>query len=337
MNANPAGRRLKVLSLLVLVGAAAIVVYRFQAEPKSSPPILGVAHQTEIRVSSETSARLVSFNVTAGQEVHKGDVLAVLSNPELEAALQEAKAAAASARADRANVDAGDRKEEVDIGAQNVVIAESNLTLAQQQQKRASALASRDFASEQQLDDSNASLAKAEANLSLVQAVYAQSKAGPTREERTIAQAKVALADTAIADLEAKLAKTTLVAPADGVAGILIAEPGEVISPGQPVMTLEIGHERWFTFTIREDRLAGITIGTPLELLTARGETLQTRVTELRPLGEFAVWRAARAVGDHDVNSFLVRADPTRGTPTVEAGMTVWIDRKKTVADGHKL
>ncbi|MBV8428348.1 MAG: HlyD family efflux transporter periplasmic adaptor subunit, partial [Hyphomicrobiales bacterium] len=141
------------------------------------------------------------------------------------------------------------------------------------------------------------------------------------------AHTNVALADAAIADLEAKLDKTTLRAPLDGVVGLLVAEPGEAISPGQAVMTLEVGRERWFTFTVREDRLSGIAIGAPLTLLTAKGDRVMARVTELRPLGEFAVWRAARAVGDHDINSFFVRADPIGDLQGLEPGMTVWIDR----------
>ena len=300
---------------------------RSQAADGSSPPIVGVVHQTEIRIAPETSARLISFRVRSGQEVRKGDTLVVLSSPELAAALQEAKANAAAARANKANVYAGIRKEEVDIAAQNVSIAQANLVLAQQQHARAAALAARNFASKQQLDEATAALSEAEASLNLAQANYAQSEAGPTKEERAIADANVVLADATVADLDAKLAKTTLSAPVDGVVGLLVAEPGEAISPGQAVMTLEVGRERWFTFTIREDRLAGIAIGAPLTLLTAKGDRVETRVTELRPLGEFAVWRAARAVGDHDINSFLLRADPTGDVGDLEPGMTVWIDR----------
>ncbi|WP_336493004.1 HlyD family efflux transporter periplasmic adaptor subunit, partial [Methylobacterium nigriterrae] len=91
--------------------------------------------------------------------------------------------------------------------------------------------------------------------LSLMQATFAQQRAGPTSEERDIAKAKVELANAALAVLEARLGKTTLVAPSDGVVGLLVAEPGEAISPGQPVMTLSAASEPWFTFTIREDRL----------------------------------------------------------------------------------
>jgi HlyD family secretion protein len=132
------------------------------------------------------------------------------------------------------------------------------------------------------------------------------------------------LAEAAVADLEAKLTKTRLLAPTDGEAGTLAADPGEVISPGQTIMTLKPGGGLWFSFTVREDFLRGIAIGSPVRLLTVRGNIVEARVTELRPLGEFATWRAARAVGDHDLNSFFVRADPVEMKENLESGMTVW-------------
>jgi multidrug resistance efflux pump len=309
--------------MIVLIGG--VVAYKSRTDPDL--PILGVVHQTEIRIAPETSGRLTVFRVVVGQHVHKGDILAQLSSPELAASVEEARANAATARADRANIDVGVRKEEVDISGQSVTIAEANLVLAKEQHARAATLASEDFASKQVLDERVATLNKAEASLGVAQATFTQNKAGPTKEERDIAAAKVVLAESTVADLEASLAKTTLVAPVDGVVNLLIAEPGEAISPGQPVLTLGVGYERWFTFTIREDLLAGIAIGAPLALVNARGDRIEARVTELRPLGEFAVWRAKRAVGDHDVNSFLVRADPTAVTRGLEPGMTVWLDR----------
>jgi HlyD family secretion protein len=73
--------------------------------------------------------------------------------------------------------------------------------------------------------------------------------------------------------------------------------------------------------------LVGLNVGSDMRLLTARGDRIEAKVTELRPLGEFAVWRAARAVGDHDIIDFLLRADPIAGTESLEPGMSVWIDR----------
>ncbi len=60
-------------------------------------------------------------------------------------------------------------------------------------------------------------------------------------------------------------------------------------------------------------------------MTTADGHTIAARVTELRPLGEFATWRAARAVGDHDLNSFRLRLDPVASIGDLQPGMTVWL------------
>ena len=320
------GRTFAILGLAVVVLAGAAALFRFETQRKPTPPLIGVVHETEIRIAPEISARLASLPVKPLQSVRKGEVIAALSSPEVTASLEEAKANAESARANLANVIAGVRQEERDTAAQNVAIADSNVTLAKQQFARVSVLAAKNYASRQQYDEDAAALSKAEASLVLAEAALAQSKAGPTKEELAVAQSQVALALATVADLEAQLAKTTLTSPVDGIARLLVAEHGEAISPGQPVLTLAVAGDRWFTFTIREDRLQGLKIGSKIALRTAAGDRFEAEVTELRPLGEFAVWRAARAVGDHDINNFLLRADPTGPTPKLEPGMTVWID-----------
>ncbi len=319
-------RTLAILALAVIILGAAAALFRFETQRKPRPPLIGVVHETEIRLAPEISARLASLPVKLLQAVRKGEVVAALSSPEVAASLEEAKANLELARANLANVVAGVRQEERDAAAQNVAIAAANVTLAKQQFARVSVLAAKNYASKQQFDEDAAALSESEASLVLAQAALAQSKAGPTKEELAIARSQVALAAATVADLEAQLAKTTLTSPVDGVARLLVAEPGEAISPGQPVLTLAVAGDRWFTFTIREDRLQGLTIGSKIALKTAAGDRFEAKVTELRPLGEFAVWRAARAVGDHDLNNFLLRADPIGPTPVLEPGMTVWID-----------
>ena len=323
---NARGRTFAILGLAVVILGGAAAGFRFETQRKPRPPLIGVVHETEIRIAPEISARLSSLPVKPLQPVRKGEVIAKLSSPEIAASLAEARANAESARANLANVEAGVRQEERDTAAQNVAIADSNVTLAKEQFARVSTLAAKNYASKQQFDEDAAALSEAQASLVLAKAALAQSQAGPTKEELAVAQSQVALALATVADLDAQLAKTTLTSPVDGIARLLVAEPGEAISPGQPVLTLAVAGDRWFTFTIREDRLRGVTIGSKLALRTAAGDRFEAKVTELRPLGEFAVWRAARAVGDHDLNSFLLRANPIGPTPKLEPGMTVWID-----------
>jgi len=81
-------RPLALFALVVGIGLAAAFVYRPWEASQPPAPILGVAHETQIRLAPETDARLGSFQVSAGQTVRKGDILATLSNPELVAAVE---------------------------------------------------------------------------------------------------------------------------------------------------------------------------------------------------------------------------------------------------------
>ncbi len=315
------------LAAVIVVGvmaAVSIPIYR-ENHVTTVAGISGMVRQTEIRLAPETTGRLASIAVKPAQHVKKGDLVAVLSNPQLEASLAEARAAAASAHAERDRVYSGTRQEEVAIAAQAVSTAQANLLLAQQQKTRADALFERGFVSSAQRDQAAASFDKAQADLDLKQAQHAEALAGPTAEERALADANVALAEASVADLQTQLDKTRLTAPVDGVVGIQVAELGEVIATGAPVMTIADDEGRWFTFTLREDALAGLTVGSSIKLRGANNEVIEARVTELRPLGEFATWRAARAVGDHDVNSFRLRLDATTPRQDLRPGMTVWL------------
>jgi HlyD family secretion protein len=321
---KPARRRaLLGAALLIVLGVAAIVFGRMQARSDAGP-LVGMVRETEIHIAPEVSGRLTAFKVKEGDVVHKGDVLAVLDNPELSASLQEAKAADATAKAARDQVYAGVRAEEVAAIARGVDIAQANFTFAQQQRARSAALAPKNFVSGQRVDEDTAAVGQANAETALRQSELAEAKAGPTATERASADAKVAAADAAVAVLQAELAKTTLVAPVDGRVAILVAEPGEAVVPGGPVLTLYSDQGRWFAFTVREDRIQGLAIGGTVQIAGADGKAIPARIAELRPLGEFATWRATRATGSHDLNSFLVRADPTTSTD-LAASMTVFM------------
>jgi multidrug resistance efflux pump len=319
-------RTLLAVGLLTVLGAAAAgyAVSRGQA---AEAPIPGLVRVTEIKIAPEISGRMKSFRVRAGDVVHRGDVLAEVDNPELAAAVVEARAAVDLARATRDRVYAGLRREQVDILAREVDKVGSDGAYAQQQLQRTAALASRNNASRQDLDQATAEVALRQSALNAAKARHAAGVAGPTLEERNAADAAVALAAAALTSLERRLDKTLLAAPVDGIVQLLVAEPGEAIVPGQPIMTINAAGERWITFNVREDRLDGIDIGTQLDLVADGGRKVAAHVTEIRVLGEFATWRAARASGDHDLNTFLVRADPLVGDGQLEAGMTVWMPR----------
>jgi HlyD family secretion protein len=207
------------------------------------------------------------FAVAPGQSVRKGDTLAELSNPELEAGLVLAQAQLGQARALRDRVYAGPRQERVDALARDIDMANANLVYAQQQFNRTSQLAAAGFASHQDLDKATAAAETGNANLSRAKERYEAARLGPTREERAIANAKVEVAVAAVAVIAARVAKLRIRAPSDGAVALLVAEPGEAVVPGQPLMTLEAPGRGWASFNLREDQLDGLSIGLPTEVM----------------------------------------------------------------------
>ena len=121
----------------------------------------------------------------------------------------------------------------------------------------------------------------------------------------------------------------TLHTPVDGTVQVIVGEIGEAIVPGRALLVITAPDSQWFQFNVREDGLDGIDVGASVSLLTTAAESIPGRVTRLERLGDFATWRAASTVGDHDLNTFAVRAEPT-ASPVNELrpGMTVWLARR---------
>ncbi|MFY9900759.1 MAG: HlyD family efflux transporter periplasmic adaptor subunit, partial [Xanthobacteraceae bacterium] len=259
--------------------------------------------------------------------IRAGDVVAQLSAIELSAAVVQARAALDAASAQRDNVYAGVRAEEVASLASEIDKAKSRLDYAQSELARKTQLVPVDAASQQDLDQAQNDFATARADLAEAQANHAAAVAGPTREERAIADAQVKAAARAVAVLERRLDKTTLRAPSDGIVSVIVADVGENVTAGQPVLTIAATGKQWLSFNAREDMLHGLTVGDKVEVARAGGEPRSAIVTELVPLGEFATWQAERAVGDHDRNTLRLRLDPEGDPSDLEPGMTVWLNR----------
>jgi HlyD family secretion protein len=317
----------RIIALGLLLAAAGAGGYLLWP-PGQAASVVGVVRATEIRVAPEVGGQLAAIKVQKGDRVRSGDVVAELSALELIASVAQARAVLASATADRDHVYAGVRDEEVASLAAEIAKAKSRLAYVEAQLTRTSTLARIDVASQQALDQAQHDVASARADVAEAEANHAAAKAGPTLEQRAIADAQVRAAASALAVLERRLDKTTLRAPADGIVSVIVAEIGENIRAGQPVLAIQEAGKRWLSFNAREDLLHGLTVGATVDVSRPGvRETTPAVVTELRPIGTFATWQAERAVGDHDRNTLRLRLDPQGDSNAFEPGMTVWLSR----------
>ncbi|WP_456621817.1 MULTISPECIES: HlyD family secretion protein [unclassified Bradyrhizobium] len=311
---------------LALVAAGALLyVMRHSAPPAA---IVGVVRATEVRVEPEVAGQLQSIAVEKGATVRAGDILARLSAVELTAQADQARAALASATANRNNVFAGVRREQVDSLKAAIAKAGARLDFVQAQLTRTSTLARQSFESQQSLDQAENDVASARAGVAEAQANYDAAVAGPTREERAIADAQVQAAAAAVTVLERRLDKMVLRAPADGVVSVIAAEVGENVRAGQPILMVQAAGRQWLSFNVREDHLDRLAMGETADVMrNGTGVATKAVITELRPLGVFATWQAERVIGDHDRNTLRLRLDPKGEMAGLEPGMTVWIGK----------
>jgi HlyD family secretion protein len=318
-------RRAAILAITLMLVAGVLV---YSVNRSGSPDtIVGVVRATEVRVEPEVNGQLVSIAVKKGAPVRAGDVLAQLSAVELTAQADQARAALASATANRNNVYAGVRREQVDSLKAAIAKAKARLDYVQAQLTRTSTLARQSFESQQSLDQAENDVASARADVAHTQANYDAAVAGPTQEERAIADAQVQAAAAAVAVLERRLDKMVLRAPADGLVSAIAAEVGENVRAGQPILMLEAAGKQWLSFNVREDHLNRLAMGDTVSVMrNGADNATKAVVTELRPIGVFATWQAERVIGDHDRNTLRLRLDPEGELAGFEPGMTVWIE-----------
>ena len=229
--------------LVVVLVAAGASGYLFLWRHQEAMPIVGVVRTTEIRIAPEVGGQLAAIKVQKGAQVRAGEVVAELSALELSASVAQARAALAAATADRDHVYAGVRAEEVAGLAAEIAKAKSRLDYAQAQLDRTAYLARSDVASQQTLDQAENDVASARAD---VAEARGQSRRGACRPDqgrarhcRRAGRGRRA----ALAVLERRLDKTILRAPADGVVSVIVAEVGENVRAGQPVLAIEADGE----------------------------------------------------------------------------------------------
>ncbi len=326
MQPRSRGLLLLAVATVIIIAAGATWHWRGLISPSTEAATIGMVRTTEIHVAPEISGHLARFLVQPGSAVQRGQAVAVLDNPELWAAVGVARAQVDGARSDRDRVYAGVRKEQVEGLQREILKAQAVHAEAVQELYRMSVLAQRSDASLQSLDEAKAEEARSAADIDVSQARYAAALNGPTAEERALADATVAASEAARDVVEARAAKMLLRAPVAGTIAIEVAEPGEAVVPGEPVLTMVPEHQAWFGFNLREDRLRDLKIGAVIPVRSAGDAApIEAKVVELRNLGEFAVWRAARATDDHDLNTFFLRLDPVAAAPEMTPGQTVWL------------
>jgi HlyD family secretion protein len=207
----------------------------------------------------------------------------------MEARRAEAEAGAAAARAGLAELEAGSRREEVAQAAAARAAAAERLKDAERDRDRAANLLAKGAVSQEALDKATMAFVIAEREDERAAEALQLMRAG-ARPERIAAQrAQLAQAEAALRAIEADMENLRLTSAFDGVVSVRHAEPGEVVTPGMPVLTVLDPEDRWVRIYIREDRIGAVQRGQPATITadTFPGKTYAGEVVFIASEAEF--------------------------------------------------
>lgn len=273
MNERPKKR------LLVLAGIAAAVVAIvsiWMALRPSGPGEgfisgNGRIEATEINVSAKLGGRVEDILVREGDFVTAGTPLVRMQTTVLKAQRDEARAmqqqAITSVQTAKAQV--AMRKSEFAAAQANIVQAESNLDAAMRRLARSETLSKEGAASLQDLDDDRARVRTARAAVAAVQAqaIAAQSAVEAARAQVVGAESSVTASEATVARIDADIADSTLASPRAGRVQYLIAQPGEVVSSGGPILNLVDVSDVYMTFFLPETVAGRVALGSEVRVI----------------------------------------------------------------------
>ena len=177
---------------MVAVGGAWAFVRTWQKVSQPAPEILqGQIEATEIDVSSKIPGRLDAIAVIEGSAVRKGDLIATLDSPEINAKLAQARATHAAASAQRDKAEHGAREEEIRAAEANWRRAREAAILAETTFHRVERLARDGVAPIQRRDEAETVWKSSREAEAAAKAVFDMAHSGARTEDKASAAAMV--------------------------------------------------------------------------------------------------------------------------------------------------
>ena len=179
----------------------------------------------------------------------------------------------------------------------------------------------------QTLDEAEANFGSMSAAAQAAKAEYDLALAGATIEDRQAAAAQVEQAQGAVDEVEAYIRDAVVYAPISGEVSTIVAEAGEVVGSGSPVVTILDLDDLHALFNIQETMLPNVELGSRFEgYVPALGRGVLFEVSYISPQADFATWNATRTRGGFDVRTFAVKARAVEGSEGLRPGMSVVVD-----------
>ena len=263
---------LPVVGLLVLgAGVWGFRQYTYGSSHESTDNAQVDGHIVPVLAKVGGYVRAVS--VAENQSVKEGQPLVQINDDELRVKLAQSDADLAAAQAatggrGQAQALVETAQSQTAAGQANVAAAQATLTRAQSDFRRYQQLAAQQIISQQNLDAARAAVAVAEAQLSAArrQAAAQGSGVGNAQAGVRLAEARLAGAQASRDNARLQLSYTKVAAPVTGTVARKTVEVGQLVQPGQTLMSVVSDTGVFVTANFKETQLVDLKVGQVVEL-----------------------------------------------------------------------
>ena len=282
----------------------------------------------EIYLSAKIPSRLKTTEVKEGSSVLKGQLLATLESPEIDAKERQALAAKDAASAQQNKAINGARAEEINAYKSVYEKATVGADLMIKSYNRIENLFKDGVVSEQQRDEV---LAKKNAALKDQEAAYDQYQIalkGARKEDIAAANALVQRAEGALDELESYKSEQFISSPIDAEVMDFLPEEGELIGAGYPVVHLVDLSNSYAVVNVKETSLFNFEKGSEFTatIPALQNKSVTFKIYYVAALGDYATWNATKTTGDFDIRTFEIKASPVNPEIELRPGMSILID-----------
>ncbi len=290
---KPIVRAVVIGLILLLVAGAAWLFLRPDGLPEGFASGNGRIEAVEIDIATKTPGRVAEILVREGDFIEKGQLLARMDTATLEAQLREAKANLRRAKiaTEAAKSVVTQRKAERSSAEAVVAQRQAQLDIAEKNLSRSRQLVDRNAVPVQRLDDDTAEFQAAKAALSAAQAQQAAAEAGINSAESDVvsAEANVEATEATIERIDADIKDSQLRSPRDGRVQYRVAEPGEVLNAGGPVLNMVDLSDVYMTFFLPTSEAGRVALGAEARIVldVAPEYVIPARVSYVADVAQF--------------------------------------------------
>ncbi len=254
-------RKLVIIAIVVFLVLGCSIIYKTLMNQTAGITATGTIEVTEVDVVPKISGYLSELTIQSGDKLRRGQLVAKISRPDLEAQLLQADAGLVRAQTQLSDLRSGARRQEREEALANLESANSVYIKAKADYERDRTLYERGAVSLQQLDHSRSAMDVASSNLAAAKSKLSLINEGNRPDVIAAQQKMVEQSQAVLAASRSAYADTLLNSPLDGVVLSKNYEQGEFVAVGSAVVTVGDYNDCWVKIFIPSTELGRIKIG----------------------------------------------------------------------------